>query len=276
MSNIRTKAVRRLAAVAVLGLLAACGPKEPVASAPVGPPKVVVVKAEPIPLRPRAPGDAAPSFIIPGIGADGTRLTVNHGLSSLESVWNYRSGMNVAALNCMDARYQPILENYRSLLTKHGKRLTKVNADLDKQYRTEHGRNATRAREAYMTSVYNYFALPPARSYFCDAALKISMEELQSPPADIDAHAVAALPRLEAAFGTFYHDLEQYRIAAAQWDAKYLPIMYPAEYAARTANMNFGTSGPNSGAVFTNATYGPAPAGTSAPAVSQPVVQPTP
>jgi len=274
MKIITFKAVYRLSAVSVLGLLAACGPKEPVNTAPPPPPPVVVVKPEPIAMRPRAPGDAAPSFIIPARAADGGFMTVNQGLSSLEAVWNYRSGMNVAALNCMDPIYQPILENYRTLLTKHGKRLTKVNSDLDKQYRSEHGRNATKMREAHMTSVYNYFALPPARSYFCDAALKISQESLVTPPEDLDAHAIAALPKLEAAFGAFYHDLEEYRAAAAAWDAKYLPIMFPAEYAARTASQNFGTTGPNSGAVFTNATYGPVQQGV--PTVSQPVIQSTP
>ncbi|OJW73892.1 MAG: hypothetical protein BGO57_02485 [Sphingomonadales bacterium 63-6] len=182
---------------------------------------------------------------IPVLGVDGVRQTVNAHLDPLETVWNFRSALNVAALNCLDARYQPILDGYKTLLAKQGKRLSKVNADLDKQYRKEFGAGAkaTRAREAYMTQVYNYFALPPARQYFCDAALQISQDALATPPADLDAFALAGLPRIEAAFEQFFQEMEKYRIAVADWDNKYGAVYGSAAGGATYLRADYGPAG---------------------------------
>jgi len=300
MNAIEGKTAGKLAIAGLVVTLSACSPKEPPAPAPP-PPPVVVVEPEPIPARPTPPGSAAVDMLVPAIGVNGVRMTVNANLSSLETVWNYRSALNVAALNCVDVRYQPILDNYKAILAKHGKRFTKINNDLDAQYRKDHGSRsaATRAREAYMTQVYNYFALPPAHDYFCDAALQLSQESMLAPPTDIDAHALTALPRLEAAFERFFQDFERFRVAAVAWDQKYLPILYPGIYTAHAPAPT--TFGPGSGAVYTSATYGPSltpdvtvaqpvaedfrlttPApGPAAPAqapatISQPVIQPVP
>lgn len=243
-----------------LALLAACGPTKPVASAPPPPPLVVVVtpEPEPIPLRPVPPRSAAENMLVPAIGADGVRVTVNAHLDPMEAVWNLRSGWNVAALNCLDVRYQPVLDGYKALLSKHSKRLTKVNSEIDKQYRKEFGAGtkAIRAREAYNTQVYNYFALPPARDYFCEAALEMSQLALLAPPTDIDAFALTHLPKLEAAFEHLFQDMERYRVDVAQWDARYGPA-----YAAQ------------SGAVYTNATYGPPSSPAADVTVAQPVAE---
>jgi len=276
-----TATIRKLAALCGLALLAACGPQK-VVSAPPPPPVVVVgyPQPEPIPMRPLPPRSASTDILLPVVGADGVRNTVNAHLNPLEAVWNFRSGWNVAALNCLDPRYQPILDGYKAMLKTHAKRLTKVNADLDKQYRTNFGAGvkAIRAREAYLTSVYNYFALPPARDYFCEAALQISQEALLAPPKDLDAFALVKLPLMEGAFEHFFQDMERWRIDVAAWDARYGPA-----YAAA----------PASGAVYTNATYGPpvvdltpakpvtgdfnlAPAPQQPVFSSQPVVQPAP
>src|SRR5690606_6349340 len=69
-------------------------------------------------------------------------------------------------------------------------------------------------------------------------------QAMLAPPTDLDAFALTSLPKMEAAFERFFQDLERYRIAVAQWDARY--GVTPA-YAA----------GPNPGAVYTSATYGP-------------------
>lgn len=232
-----------IAAAAGLALLAACAPPPPPPE-PTPPPPVAIVivpEPEPVPMRPIPPGGAAGDMAIPVLGVDGVRQTVNANLNPLETVWNLRSAWNVAALNCLDPHYQPILDGYKALLSKHAKRLSKVNADLDKQYRKEFGAKATRTREAYMTQVYNYFALPPARQYFCDAALQLSQESLTNPPTDIDAFALAGLPRMESAFEHFFQDMEKYRIAVADWDAKY------------GALYGDGAGGP----AYLRATYGP-------------------
>lgn len=267
----------RLGALVGLALLAACTAETP----PPAPIPVVANVAPtplpaPIPARPVPPAGAALNMVLPPVGPNGVRMTVNANLNPQEAVWNFRSGWNVAALNCLDARYQPILDGYKALLSKHSKRLTKINSDIDKQYRARHGGGATRARETYLTQVYNYFAMPPAHNYFCEAALALSQEALASPPADIDAFALAGLPRFEAAFERFFQDMERYRIAVASWDAQYGSLYAPSPFIASAAQ--------------TSASYGPTepsldltvPRATAEDFIltptytSQPVLQPVP
>ncbi|HWK42240.1 MAG TPA: hypothetical protein VNR60_09930 [Croceibacterium sp.] len=160
---------------------------------------------------------------IPPVGADGHRMTVNANLNENEAIWHFRSAWNVAALNCLDTKYQPVLESYGSFLKQHSRKLTSTNTALDTQFRTAHGsRNeGVKAREALMTSVYNYFALPPTLVGLCETALSISTEYQTTPPQDIAAFSVAGLQRFEAVFGQFFNEYDQYRVASAEWDMKY-------------------------------------------------------
>jgi len=281
MSSNMPLSVRKVAVVAGLSALAACATPAP----PPPPPPPPPVKPIAIPSRPLPPGGAARSLVIPAKDASGVRLTVNAHISPLEAVWNFRSGWNVAALNCLEPKYRPILAGYTQFLDRHSKRLSAVNRELDRDYRKKLGSQAVRARESYNTKVYNYFALPPAHEYFCDAALEISQQALSAPPADPDAFALAALPRLEAAFGRFYDDMERYWIAVADWDARYGNAYgrgAGAAYASAPVNVTYGEQAAvQLSAPYANGAEG-APAasvsqpGSGAGAVSQPVVQPLP
>jgi len=267
MSNIIVSKMSRPAVAAALALLASCG------GPPPPPPLPAVPKVEPIaiPSRPTPPGGAAASMLVPAVGVDGVRHTVNTGISPNEAVWNFRSGWNVAALNCMEPKNAAILEGYKQFLQKHGKRLTAVNKAIDKDYKARLGAQATREREAYLTQVYNYFALPPAHEYFCDAAREMSERALLAPPTDADAFALAELPRLEAAFERFFQEMERYRIEVAQWDAMYGPQYGGGQGIAYTqATMPVG---------YENPARVPLSASVPAPAIgvqSQAVVQPLP
>jgi hypothetical protein len=285
--------IRKLAVGAGLALLASCGPPPPPPAPPPLPPPAPEPEPEPepivIPSRPRAPGGATTTMAIPQVGADGIRMTVNAHLNPLEAVWNFRSGWNVAALNCLEPRYQPILDGYKAFLNNHARRLTAVNRALDLQYRRDFGSAAISRRESFNTQVYNYFALPPARNYFCEAALKVSTQMLAAPPGDIDAFALTSLPVLEGAFEQFFSDYERFKLAVADWDAQY-GAQYGASqgvtYVSATSD-SFST--PGSGRVPLSTEFQPAsPVGyfatepdivDSLPAdiqfVSQPVTQPT-
>ena len=79
----------------------------------------------------------------------------------------------------------------------------------------------SRPREAYMTQVYNYFALPPTLPAFCDAALAMS-HELGGPVRPISTPFARAQPA--AARGGVRELLrayEQYRADLAAWEARY-------------------------------------------------------
>ena len=204
-----------------LAALGACAtpPPPPVAVAvPIPKPKV-----EPIPARPAPPGGASYVMNIPERGPDGQRKTVHRALSEDETVWHFRSGWNVAALNCMRPEHAPILTAYSAFIKDHARALKRVNDRIDRQYRQQMG--ARRAgiieREGVMTSVYNFFALPPARVGFCDAALDISQRAMATPPSDPIAFATDNFDQLEAPFNNFFDEYEAYQQASAEWDAKY-------------------------------------------------------
>ena len=158
---------------------------------------------------------------IPAVGLNGIRHTVNTNISPTQTLWNLRSGLNVAALNCLRPQHAMLLDNYKILLKRHSRELARANRDLAREYRQEHGSQYRRVQDSYMTRVYNYFALPPTLPAFCDTALELSHEVAQVAPGGLKDYASTGLPRMEAVFQDFYSDYEQYRVDLAAWDARY-------------------------------------------------------
>jgi hypothetical protein len=130
---------------------------------------------------------------------------------------------NVAALNCLSAKYQPILDGYGAFLKKNAKKLTAANTALDKKYGKLAGSvpAGRKSREVHMTRVYNYFATPAAIGNVCDVALAVANEYLQAPPSDLSAYAATTLPRFEAVYLDFFNAYDRYRTESATWDARY-------------------------------------------------------
>lgn len=204
------------AGLAALAGLAGCGPKAPPVSAPA---PVVVV----IPPQPRPPVGASTNLIVPPRDALGNRRTVNVGISSAQTLWNLRSAYNVAALNCMRPEHAQIVVNYRAFLKAQAKGLAAANKAVDSEFKAKHGARFIPPREAYMTQVYNYFALPPTLPAFCDAALAMSNEGMTLASKDLDSFAMRNLPTLEKVFLDFYNSYDQYRSDLAAWQARYAP-----------------------------------------------------
>jgi hypothetical protein len=212
-------AARPIAAGAVLSAvvaLAGCGPKAPPpVQLPPPPPPVVV------PPQPQPPNGASNNLNVPPLDAYGVRRTVNAGISGPQTTWNLRSAYNVAALNCLDPKYAQIVVNYRAFLKTHAKKLTAVNTAVDQEFKGRYGARFVAPREAYMTQVYNYFALPPTLPAFCDAALIMSNQAATVPSTDLDSFAARSLPSLELVFTPFYRSYDQYRTDLAGWQGKY-------------------------------------------------------
>jgi hypothetical protein len=161
---------------------------------------------------------------IPPLGLDGIRRTVNYGLSTDQTTWNFRSAFNVAALNCLEPQYANILPAYSGMLDRHERKLRRTGDAVVAAYRQQHGAAAHRAAfDTYMTQVYNYFALPPAHDAFCATALAIANESLLVETDQLDSFALSALQRFEGVFDNFYRSFEQYRVNLAAWDAEYGP-----------------------------------------------------
>lgn len=238
MSGSLSKRAIRLASVAGMVLLASCATPPP----PPPPPRVAPAPAPvQIPFRPQPPNGASLLTPIPPLGADGVRLTVNARLSPAAKTWNLRSALNVAALNCLEPQFAAILPAYRDFLTRNERKLASTNRVVDEEFRKVHGSRGYRnQRDVYMTQVYNYFALPPARMNFCNAVVQQANQYMAAPPQDLDAYSAVALPQLEMVFEDFYRRFEAYRIAVAEWDARY-GAQYGASQPGYVAAASFGS-----------------------------------
>lgn len=205
---------------ATSAVLAACATPAPVKPPPPPPPPPVV---QAVPYRPLPPGGAHYIMDIPARGPDGRRMTVNSGINDDHLVWHLRSAWNVAALNCLAPEYEPILQGYRNFLTQNARSLKAVNDRIEADYARKHKtkRAAMVARDGQVTQVYNFFALPAARSGFCRAALDMSSRALAAPSGDPLSFARANFDGLLAPFETFFDEYEAYQRASAEWDAKW-------------------------------------------------------
>ncbi len=192
--------------------------------APPPPPVVVAPPAAiaPAPVlpyyKPYSPGGAAITMKMPGKNADGSWITPNQNLSVEESIWNFRSAINVAALTCKGLRWDAITDNYNQMLTQHSERLSQANTRLDAEYvKRFPGQNALRVRDARSTALYNYFAMPPVKQQYCDMALAKSTEMLNVTPIAFPGFASRSLAQIDALYSKFFDDFTQYKIDIANW-----------------------------------------------------------
>lgn len=167
------------------------------------------------------PNGASDNIYLPPADTNGLRLSVNRNITTAQMVWNLRSAYNVAALNCTGPRHSDILPRYKAFLTTHAKALNFVNKKLDTEFKAKYGQKFIAPREAYITSVYNHYALPPTLSDFCDAVMAVTRDGVAIKSAELEAFAVRSLPSIEVVFDDFYRRYEVYRNDLAIWQAQY-------------------------------------------------------
>ncbi len=214
------------AVVFVLGV-AACAPKPApvvIAPPPPPPPVVIYIPPPPPPVMPTIPLGSAATTEIPPLGVDGVRVTPNRGISREEQIWNFRSAMNVAALNCREVQWSQMTPLYASLLTTHKARLNQANLAVDAEYkRNNPGRNGLRVRDTKTTAVYNYFGFPPLRADYCNMALT-KLTEVNAVPAEaFPEYAIGALSDIDGLFIRFYDAFVQYERDLADWNLRFGP-----------------------------------------------------
>ncbi len=199
-------------------VIAACASK-PLPPPPPPPPAKVVV----IPPKPTPPDGAAAGLTIPPADAKGLRQSVNRDISPNQMVWNLRSAFNVAALNCRSPKHAEIVPAYRAFLKTFGKKLSAANKQVDTEFKRTHGARYAAPRDAYMTTVYNHFALPPTQPHFCDATLAVMRDVPGVKSAELEAFAARSLPSVEVVFDDFYRRYSDYQAELAAWQALYQP-----------------------------------------------------
>ena len=209
---------RSTGVIAVTLALAACA-----TPAPPPPPPLPVAIAVAQPAPPLPPAGAIAGMTIPRANAFGTRQTINANLSDRQRLWNLRSAFNVAALNCQRQQHMPITSNYEQFLERYEKQLAITNREVAKEFTARHGSDGRAVQDSYMTSVYNYFALPPTQARFCDVALALSSDALISPEEEIDAFTFRAIGAIEQVYEEFFRSYEAYENDLIAWERLYGP-----------------------------------------------------
>ncbi len=201
--------------------IAAC---QPVAVAPTPPPAAPVFVPPPplIPARPLPPLGAAASLTIPGLDADGTRSSPNKGIGPEETLWHVRSSFNVSALICQGAVWGRLAGDYNAFIKKHSARLSRANRAIEAKFQRENrGAAGRRARDTHITSLYNYYSLPPVKNRFCNSMIIHADEMAALNSADLKDYAAVTLPKIDAIFTDFYDSYEAYQKALADWQELY-------------------------------------------------------
>lgn len=213
--------VKNLTAIIFVLAVAGCAAPPP---PKVTPPPIYVPPPPPPPSMPVPPGGAALSMSIPPLGVDGVRVTPNRGLSRDEQIWHFRSALNVAALNCQGPVWGRIATEYNKFIVTHKVLLSKTSKTVDREYVKRYpGQNGLRVRDTKMTDLYNYFALPPVRAEYCDAALRKVTEGNLVPATALPEYAIGGLTDIDGIFIRFYDAYVQYERDLADWNMKYAP-----------------------------------------------------
>lgn len=112
-------------------------------------------------------------------------------------IWNLRSGLNVAALQCQFSPYLRTVDNYNALLAHHSRELAAAYAALEGYFRRVHGpREGPRRFDGYSTQTYNNFSTLQAQLGFCQTAARIGRDALARPKGQFFAVAQARMREL--------------------------------------------------------------------------------
>lgn len=109
-------------------------------------------------------------------------------------IWNLRSGLNVAALQCQFSPYLRTVANYNGLLAHHSAELAAAYTTLEGYFRRVGGpRNGPRQFDQYSTQTYNNFSTLQAQLGFCQTASRIGKDALTRPKGQLGQLAAARM-----------------------------------------------------------------------------------
>ncbi len=128
-------------------------------------------------------------FVPPLIGAQpaDTRATL---------IWNLRSALNVAALNCQFWPYAMSVDNYNGILLHHADELAGAYENLQAYFRRTRGNEWQSAMDEYTTSMYQSYVLIGAQRSFCHSAALAARDALSRPKGQLHVTAENRLRQL--------------------------------------------------------------------------------
>ncbi len=148
-----------------------------------------------IPSGPIDPGD--PLVGVPLPGATDAELRAH-------LMWNVRSGLNVAALQCQFSPYLRTVDNYNGVIDHHAAELRQAYATLEGYFRRVHGRTGPRQFDDYSTQTYNNFSTLHAQLGFCQTAARIGRELLAARRGEFYTVASSRMRELRNSLTPFY------------------------------------------------------------------------
>ena len=98
-------------------------------------------------------------------------------------LWNLRSGLNVAALQCQFSPYLRSVDNYNGILAHHSKELADAYTVMNNYFKRVQGSapKGQKAFDDYTTITYNNWSTLQAQLGFCQTASDIAKEALLRP-----------------------------------------------------------------------------------------------
>jgi hypothetical protein len=149
----------------------------------------VLLYPPPYQTGPIEPGDPLVGVPLPGA----TPAEARAGL-----IWNMRSGLNVAALQCQFSPYLRTVDNYNAILAHHSRELASAYTALEGYFRRVHGRTGPRRFDDYSTQTYNNFSTLQAQLGFCQTASRIGKDVLARPKGQFFTVAQARMRELRS------------------------------------------------------------------------------
>jgi len=128
-------------------------------------------------------------------------------------MWNLRSGLNVAALQCQFSPFLRTVSNYNALIAHHNRELAAAYTTLEGYFRRVNGRTGPRQFDLYSTQTYNGFSTQNAQLGFCQTASRIGKEALATPKGQF---AQLATNRMREFRGSLIPAPEGYSFTRAQ------------------------------------------------------------
>ncbi|PSJ37968.1 hypothetical protein [Allosphingosinicella deserti] len=102
-------------------------------------------------------------------------------------LWNLRSGLNVAALQCQFAPYLRSVSNYNGILAHHAPELASAYTTLNGYFKRVHGAKGQKLFDDYSTMTYNNFSTLQGQLGFCQVASDIAKQALATPKGQLYA-----------------------------------------------------------------------------------------
>ena len=118
---------------------------------------------------------AEPGLFVPSM-TDGQAPDIRANL-----VWNLRSSLNVAALNCQFWPSVMSVDNYNAILTHHADELNTAYEGLQAYFRRTQGRRWQSVMDEYTTTMYQSYVRVGSQRSFCHAAAEIARDALARP-----------------------------------------------------------------------------------------------